>query len=465
MKRCFTFIVALLTTCLLFAQGQDEKYDQFVSLFDAKDTTAMARMLADWDRNDPEYYACAVNYYLIKAMEDEQGLGILYSTFDKGISMFPDRLDIRVGKIRSLIDFKRYDEAIAELCTSLDYSVKNGNQWLWKRGKPASEDGQEFFIDLVHQFYSELEEAMDKKEQLEKMVDKALSFYPADIRLRNDKVILLIERWEFEDAIDSLVSIRKDVPDDDVVNMNLGYLYYTSAQYDEAIGTYTILLASSDTSMVSFAKSAIEECNSAKEKEYFKIDIPELKIFAKSKDYKALLKRYISGDESLSTEDVARLYYGFAFTDSYSVRDNAPTELFGQMYEKGDFQGAYDCASDYLAKTNPFSLGMLLRLYYAAQQLGKDVSPIADRYLQLADAILSTGSGRSLKEAIYVIRVSDEYDILSYWGGYEFGKQDLIEENGSAYDALYYNDSNDNARRIYFNVDILFLKYNSLYGR
>ena len=64
-----------------------------------------------------------------------------FKYFDEGISKFPNRLDIRFGKIYILGQLEDYENFSNEIVKTIQYSSQNNNQWLWS--EDANYDGGE----------------------------------------------------------------------------------------------------------------------------------------------------------------------------------------------------------------------------------------------------------------------------------------------------------------------------------
>jgi len=74
----------------------------------------------------------------------------------------------------------------------------------------------------------------------------------------------------------------------------------------------------------------------------------------------------------------------------------------------------------------------------------------------LMRSIVESGSGKSAKEAMTVISVREEYVTLQGMG-FSVKSQALVEDNGSAYDAMTVVDDETGEEKVfYFNVDIPF---------
>lgn len=141
--------VLLFILTLIFNRAAGQSFsEQFKDLAAKEDTLGQKRLLKTWeksDSNDPELYAAYFNYYFIKSKKESivlgqnpQGESVLqvndqdtsdkepaayiyadtyynpvflnkgFGWADRGIAKFPDRLDMRLGKIYLLGQIKDY---------------------------------------------------------------------------------------------------------------------------------------------------------------------------------------------------------------------------------------------------------------------------------------------------------------------------------------------------------------------
>lgn len=150
--------------------------------------------------------------------------------------------------------------------------------------------------------------------------------------------------------------------------------------------------------------------------EFMPIDYEEMKQFVKNErtEYDLLFTRFEQGDPTLSQEEVARIYYGFPFTEKYN--SFALYMNIDKAYAKNDFAAALPLIEQELKK-NPVSLSLLIKAMTCCLSLkDPDLQSFLDnaslRYQQITQAILATGNGTSKETAYKVICVSDEYEII-----------------------------------------------------
>jgi len=158
------------------------------------------------------------------------------------------------------------------------------------------------------------------------------------------------------------------------------------------------------------------------------IDYQAVEDFVKKNPaaYQALMERFLKDPDSLSKEEAANLYYGFAFTKEYDpLRVDFLTEP-RRLYREGKMQEAYDICKKEL-QLAPVSLSLLWTISQIAGELGRkeESTKYYSMFMVLYYAVTASGNGYSKENAIKVIYISDEYaifrDMMSLKKvGYEF---------------------------------------------
>ena len=171
--------------------------------------------------------------------------------------------------------------------------------------------------------------------------------------------------------------------------------------------------------------------------------------------YKTLIDRFHKADESLSTEEMKHLYFGFTFQKEYSpyerhhYSDSISVILRNETLDNEHFNAIEKYAAEMFIE-NPFSIRTLTYLSLAQEKLGKDNSKSIIQINLIAKAILDTGDGISKKSALFVTHVVDEYDVLNLLGFKYAGQHKLvdgifdllkIEKNKYGIDALFFEVS------------------------
>lgn len=148
------------------------------------------------------------------------------------------------------------------------------------------------------------------------------------------------------------------------------------------------------------------------------IDYTSLKqtIDSDPEAYSTLLKRFNSGDESLTPEEVATVYYGSATLAPQPSRDYTAINSLRASRRFGEMKPLCIKALD----SDPVSLTLLFRLFAAAYNApeGRDEATVASagtRINQLCDAIFASGTGVTETEPFHVVSEGDiEQFLLNY---------------------------------------------------
>lgn len=151
--------------------------------------------------------------------------------------------------------------------------------------------------------------------------------------------------------------------------------------------------------------------------------------------YPALSARFESGD-SLSFEELRHLYYGSVFTDAYDPYSMAQSDEFSDHFRDRRFREALAPGLEDLAR-DPTNIRLTFQLMICYHELGvRDSARLfARRYHNLLDVIKGSGDGSSPEKAMVVMRVTDEYEVLSERGLHSSG-QALINSDYGATDRL-----------------------------
>lgn len=192
---------------------------------------------------------------------------------------------------------------------------------------------------------------------------------------------------------------------------------------------------------------------------------PDYKLIEKnSKDknsqlnFELLFERYKNADSTMTIEDKRHLYYGYSFTDDYSPYGTAATEarqnlnilLQKKEADKSDLRKIIEY-TDELLNDFPFSIKLKDIRIYCFRELGMAEEAEKEDFQTnvIIDAILSTGNGVEKETCMYVINVTNEYELISIFGFSYGGEQSLIE---GRYDYLAIEENPYEIKGLYFDV-------------
>lgn len=171
--------------------------------------------------------------------------------------------------------------------------------------------------------------------------------------------------------------------------------------------------------------------------------------------YSSLLTRFLEGDTTMTLEQKRHLYYGYTFQDAYSPYGRSDyLDSLKPLYEKGELDTSdfYQLIyyTDQILQEDMFDMNAMMDQMYAHDFLGnlRELGIRQMQYFMVIDVLLSSGSGSSEKEAIYVINTSHEYEFLSVVGLQFGGEQQLIKH----FDYLTVQPNEYGIEGMYFDV-------------
>ncbi len=174
-------------------------------------------------------------------------------------------------------------------------------------------------------------------------------------------------------------------------------------------------------------------------------------------NYSSLMAKYNAGDQNMTIEEQRFLYYGYVFqvgynpTDTSSYNNKMASALSKQFLSDDDFNDVEKYAK-ILLNEDPFNLralNALLLVYAQKDEVGQYKVTMQKRDI-VQRAIASSGDGMTKKTPYYVIKVSHEYDILSFLG-YKYGGSEKLEKNCKCNSVTLAPNPFD-IDKIYFNI-------------
>jgi len=242
-------------------QFQDTFYEQW----ERQDTSGMLRFLEKWKESEPynpDVYVGYFNYYAIQTFEEESlllpempqdggeyievrdslnnvsgylsrvmvindsVLNIAFDWVDKGIKRFPDRLDLRMGKVYLAIETDRMEEVYAELQSAILSGDSIHHEWKWMR-EEVLDSGQYFLYSSVQGHLYKLFENQDSVADEIILGISELILAQDDqqyFAMTNAATVFMIKK-QFNMAIDWLKKADKIHEKDSIILSNLGYCY------------------------------------------------------------------------------------------------------------------------------------------------------------------------------------------------------------------------------------------------
>lgn len=169
-----------------------------------------------------------------------------------------------------------------------------------------------------------------------------------------------------------------------------------------------------------------------------------------SDGYSKLLKRASSMDSILTAPDYKILYYGQAFQPTYKPYSNAMVlQPAMKLYQEGKVDDALALYNTYL-QSNPLDLRAIyskLSILYQ-QQKQAEMQPLMVLLKNLLKTITDSGDGKTVKTAMVVMTISDEYIVMSSLGV----KPEKQALTAGSCDLMTLQPNNANLTELYFNV-------------
>lgn len=288
MKTLILSIVFICSGSFLFAQ---DYYEQFKKHLQKSDTTQQRLVLKNWEPtglNDPEFYTANFNYYFYLSRQnvlsfeaeplDEKSFVIIDSSgeenflnnrilylegplasafefIDEGIRKFPDRLDMRFGKIYALGLHEDYEKYTKEIIKTIDHSNSIKEKWFWEYNKPK-EDARTFFIASVYSYMTHLYNTEDDNllANIQQIGLKLQAYDPENIPVLSMLGVTYILQEDFENSIKYFSKANELDPTDYIVLNNLAQSYLKKGAYSEAKKFYKLALKYGDATAKEMAR-------------------------------------------------------------------------------------------------------------------------------------------------------------------------------------------------------------------
>jgi len=297
MKQLIFIIIGLL---FFLNQANGQNFNkQFNELISKGDTLEQKQLLEKWeksDNNDPELYVAYYNYFANKSIKEVLTLGknpkgealklenkdssklesstylygdTYYDTkllnkgfdyIDKGIKNYPDRLDMRFGKIYMLGKIEDYENFTKEIIKTIDYSNVIKNQWKWTENKPVN-DAKQFMLSSIQSYQLQLynTENDDLLDNMKRIAESVLQYYPEHIESLSNLSIVYLLKKDYDKALDALLKAEKIDPKDYIVLSNIAQAYKLKGDKKTAIKYYQLTEKYGDEQAKKYAHGQIEE--------------------------------------------------------------------------------------------------------------------------------------------------------------------------------------------------------------
>lgn len=295
-KLIVSIIIFSVVSGSLFGQNFRET---FFKVINTNDTVEALRIITEWKSkspDDPEIYVAYFNFYGKKSMTnilmmgdnpdgkealvisdadsankepiaymydetiyDHKILDIGFAYIDTAIRKYPNRLDMRFGKIYMLGQIKDFDGFTKEIVNAIDYSAVIKNDWKWTNNEPVK-DSQAFFLGNIQSYVVQLYNlGKVQPEFIQQIAEAVLKYYPDNVESLSDLSIAYTMKKDYDNALIPLLKAEKLAPNDFIVIANIADCYNQKGDVKNAIKYYELLEKYGDADAIEFAKEQLKD--------------------------------------------------------------------------------------------------------------------------------------------------------------------------------------------------------------
>ncbi|WP_395360282.1 tetratricopeptide repeat protein [Gaetbulibacter aestuarii] len=284
----------ILISQIAFSQDYQKEFQNY---FEANDTLNQLKTLKKWESINPkdaELFTSYFNYHFMKSRVEgivftkeqpkgesieikdsiNQNAGYLegqihykqsellkgLKKIDEGIALYPNRLDMRFGKIYVYGQTMDWENFTSEILKTIDYSAKNNNEWTWTNNLSYDGGEQEFLLDIQNyqlQLYNSGNDELLKN--MRQIANKVLQYYPDHIESLSNLSITYLLTGDYDNGIEVLLRAEKISPQDYIVLGNIALGYRQKGNKEKAIAYYEKVVEFGDEEAREFAKQQIAE--------------------------------------------------------------------------------------------------------------------------------------------------------------------------------------------------------------
>ena len=346
MKKLLGLVIVLTLCNLGYGHNFQEDFGKY---FQDGNTTKQLEVLKKWESIspvDPELFTSYFNYYFSKSTEEilvldegEPPVGeevliykdsldkesgyivskIKYVNTDfqkglekinKGIELYPNRLDMRLGKIYVLGQVKDWPNFTSEIIKTVNYSTTNNNEWTWINNE-IKEGRESFFLSSLQDYQMQLYNTKDGNflQNMQDIANAVLEHYPNHIESLSNLSITYLWTNKYNMALGILLKAEKLNPKDFIILTNIAYAYKEMGEKEKAIAYYNKVLKHGDINTKKIAEEEIIKLKNTKIDENEKLKI--------QKDYNVSSNQLTAEDwfqkgynsDEIGEYDNAILYY------------------------------------------------------------------------------------------------------------------------------------------------------------
>lgn len=282
MKKYLIIYFVMINGFSVHSQTSEVYWDNFMQLCEVENSEGkIDSLLRNWQSDlpkDPELFIAKFNHYLSLGREeivrldnsalysdiqyDQQHFDQAISALNEGIKLYPDRLDMRYGKIYSLGQQENWHEQTESIIKLLDKSKDINFKWKWKWGEPLS-DGKERVVSGVQDYlYTMFNTSADLLcNNIITISNKMIELFPKDKFNYSNIGSCYLVKGDFEESLKYLEKAKDIDNQDPLILYNIGYVYMKMKKDEEAINYFNLVKETGHQDYIQYANEMIDKIN------------------------------------------------------------------------------------------------------------------------------------------------------------------------------------------------------------
>lgn len=266
---------------------------EFEKLCDQGDTLKQKKLLEKWEKarpNDAELYIAYFNFYVSRSKTEivtkvnhpatdakskakkqtgytseigyrPEPLAKGFKYINAGIAKYPDRLDMRFGKVYMLGETYKYAALTQELVNALNYSTTIKNQWKWTDNK-LLEKPEEFMLSAIQEYVATIyNSGKSQADNMKEIAETVLKYYPKHVESLSNLGIVYTMKGDLNNALKYFLKASAIEPKDFIVANNIANIYNKKKDTTNAIKYYEQALKYGDTEARELANKELKRLN------------------------------------------------------------------------------------------------------------------------------------------------------------------------------------------------------------
>lgn len=301
MKKISFFVLSAFSFISLNAQNY---MADFTKALRDNDTTGQKEILNLWEKSNDrsaDYYIANFNYFFAKADANSSSMQLstekptsgkyltIYDSttnvtgyltpgdvdrdlfnksifyINEGIKRYPERLDLRFGKIYAIYNVLDWDDFTTEIIKTIDYSYIIDNKWIY----PNENADKDFFLQTIYEYFEYLYEALDfeqdsvqfslQTKRMRNISEAILKYYPDNVEALNFLGVSYFFDSDYTKALEIFLKAEKINPKDAIVLFNIANIYTKQGDKTKARQYYENIINNCDEQAKEEAAQLLKE--------------------------------------------------------------------------------------------------------------------------------------------------------------------------------------------------------------